>query len=567
MVIIYLAYTNNRFLSTEYINKEERIKMLKRILIAVMLFALLAIVSAGLLYTPPIKEVSTQNASRIAINNTPIKERPITREGITYLPLRAVCTKLGYKVKWENDVTTLKKDKMTITLRDNKATIRKKEYKMKKIIAHNNLLINSGTAYMSIQGMRDILELSIKKEGTAINILYNPLQEDYITFNDGLGDNTLPFKYSDDYFDSTAFEYSPELAQLCTVLSSGAHAMSSMSKGYKKMGFAAEFYNYTTVNRTTSAYSIAAKELDDRKIYIINIRGTSGDEWYTNFDIYKDKNTPSANHYGFSQAEQDVRDTLKQHLEKDGYKGRRIFLITGHSRGGAVANILGAHLTTDKRYAQPQDIYTYTFATPNVSTIADSNMKNIYNFCNASDFITKLPMNGREYDNAEKEWTYSKNGTTVVFDNTDIKQTKLTADMEREFKAVTGKEFITIKKDAVQTAVLSLKMLLPTVMDYYTKPLGIGNIQMSAYEFFISGLAASQTLGAAAEQGMMLIADGLFKGDMSDVAKFIVFNSMGSTKNNADGSIAEKGQGIKYNHSCEAYYAWVKAYNKEYFNR
>jgi len=231
-----------------------------------------------------------------------------------------------------------------------------------------------------------------------------------------------------------------------------------------------------------------------------------------------------------------------------------------------VANILGAHLTADKKYAQPQDIYTYTFATPNVSTIADTNMKNIYNFCNASDFITKLPMNGREYDPDEKEWTYNKNGTTVVFDNTDIKQTGLTADMEEEFRTVTGRNFITIKKDAVQTAVMSLKLLLPTVMDYYTKPLGIGSIQLSAYEFFISGLAASQTLGAAAEQGMMLIADGLFKGDISDIAKFIVFNSVGETVKNKDGSITEKGQGIKYNHSCEAYYAWVKAYNKRYFN-
>jgi len=541
--------------------------MLKRILIVIMLFALLAIVSAGLLYTPPSREISTQEASRIMVNGNEIKEPPVTKDNVTYLPLRAICEKLGYRVWWSEEKTTLTKGKAVITLSDEQATIKKKEYKLKRNIQYRNpICFKNSITYISLQDMRDIFEFNINKESITISISYNTSSENYITFSNGLGKTTLPFKYSDDYFNSTAFEYSPEIAQLSIVLSSGAHAMSSMNKGYKKMGYDAEFYNYASVNRTTSAYSIASKELTDRKIYIVNIRGTSGDEWYTNFDIYKDKNNPTANHYGFSQAEQDVRDTLKQYLKKDDYKGRRIFLITGHSRGGAVANILGAHLTADKKYAQPQDIYTYTFATPNVSTIADTNMKNIYNFCNASDFITKLPMNGREYDPDEKEWTYNKNGTTVVFDNTDIKQTGLTADMEEEFRTVTGRNFITIKKDAVQTAVMSLKLLLPTVMDYYTKPLGIGSIQLSAYEFFISGLAASQTLGAAAEQGMMLIADGLFKGDISDIAKFIVFNSVGETVKNKDGSITEKGQGIKYNHSCEAYYAWVKAYNKRYFN-
>jgi len=540
--------------------------MLKRILIIILLFALLSIVSAGLLYAPPIRETAVTHAQRIEINNSSIKEAPITKGNITYLPLRAVCEKLGYKVSFNDSRIKIKKKKTVITLNETKAVMNKKDYKLSRTAAYvNPTFRQNGSTYISLQDMRDIFEFNINKEDTTINISYNTSSENYITFSDGLGKTTLPFKYSDDYFNGTAFEYSPQLAELCSVFASGAHAMSSMNKAYKKIGFSAEFYNYATVNRLTSAYSIASKELSDRKIYIINIRGTSGDEWYTNFDIYKDENTPSANHYGFSRAEQEVRDNLTELLKNDSYNGRRIFLITGHSRGGAVANILGAHLTADKKYASPQDIYTYTFAAPNVSTEADTGMKNIYNFCNTNDFITKLPMNGREYDPKETEWIYNKNGTTITFDNTDIKQAGLTTQMENEFRSVTGRNFIPIKKDAVQTAVMSLKMLLPTVGDYYTKQLGIGSIQMSAYEFFISGLAASQTIGAAAERGMMLLADGLFKGDVSDIAKFIVFNSVGSTEKNKDKSITEKGQGIKYNHSCEAYYAWVKGYNREFF--
>ncbi len=542
--------------------------MLKKIAIFTMLLLLFTIIIAGLMHTPAIKKASTNLAESITINNIPINEPPLIKAHIIYLPLRAICENTGYNIEWSEKATVLKKDTTEITLLPEKAVINKAEYKLKRSIVYNQPLLNHhNTLYISKQDIRAIFELNIIKERTAINIEYDNSNKFYITFSDGLGDNTLPLIYNDEFFNNSSYEYSPDLAQLCIGLSSGAHAMSSMNQAYKAMGYTASFYNYTTVNRTTSAYSIAEKELTDKKIYIVNIRGTSGDEWYTNFDIYKDKSTASSNHFGFSQAEHDVRSTLKKHLDGDDYTGRRIFLITGHSRGGAIANILGAHLSADKKYAHPRDIYTYTFATPNVSTNADVNMKNIYNFCNACDFITKLPINGREFDPDEKEWLYNKNGVTITFDNTDIKQTDLTSLMEQEFRAITGREFITVKKEAVQTAVLSLKLLLPTVSDYYGKPLGIGSMQMSAYEFFIGGLAASQTLGSAAEKGMLLIADGLFKGDMSDIAKFIVFNSAERSEKSKDGITREKGQGIKYNHSCEAYYSWVKAYNREYFSR
>ncbi len=542
--------------------------MLKKNIIFILLVTLLAIIVYGFIYKPTIKKAASYNVSKITINNTPVKSPPIIKDSILYLPLRDICETLGYTINTTNNSVIINKDKTTITMYKQRAIIEKEEYKLSlNILYKYPTIIENNSTYVSKQDITDIFELNINKENKTINITNIPSTKTNITFNDGLGNNTIPLEYTDEVFSGSAFKYSPAIAQLGITLSAGAHAMSSLNEAYKLMGYTTLFYNYATVNRTTSAYSIATKELSDKKIYIVAIRGTSGDEWYTNFDIYKDKNTPSTEHYGFSQAEQDVYNTLTEHIAKDNYQGRKIFFITGHSRGGAIANLLGAHLSTDRKYALPEDIYTYTFATPNVSKNADINVKNIYNFCNSNDFITRLPINGKEFNPNEKEWTYNKNGTTINFDYTDIKQINLTTHMEEEFCAITGKTFIAINDDAVSSAISCLKKILPEVDDYYKKQLVIGNFRMSAYEFFTGGLAASQAMGSAAEKGMTLIANGLFNGEMSDIAKFIVFNSTGKTKSNNDGSITEKGRGIKYNHSCEAYYCWIKAYNKAYFSR
>ncbi|MCQ2749067.1 MAG: hypothetical protein MJ246_03530 [Clostridia bacterium] len=70
-----------------------------------------------------------------------------------------------------------------------------------------------------------------------------------------------------------------------------------------------------------------------------------------------------------------------------------IFLC-GHSRGGAVSNILGTLLIDEGKYK----VYDYTFGTPNTVEVTGvmtkskiESYKEIFNHVNNDDFVTVLP--------------------------------------------------------------------------------------------------------------------------------------------------------------------------------
>ena len=69
-----------------------------------------------------------------------------------------------------------------------------------------------------------------------------------------------------------------------------------------------------------------------------------------------------------------------------------IFLITGHSMGAAIANLVAAELNEREGQA---DVYAYTFATPTVKSATDGNATirytNIFNILNTNDVVTYVP--------------------------------------------------------------------------------------------------------------------------------------------------------------------------------
>lgn len=559
--------------------------MIKKLTLPFMITLFAAVLALGLFYRGDIhpQEVSHKqvyateavHGFNIIINGDRLTDAPpaFIRKDKLYLPLRAICETCEYTVTWngseESILTSKGKTEIHMSIGSDTAEINKKEYKLPdiKTLSEPLFMVNDIT-YVYSRDMADIFNIKIKTYGerSKIDISYSTQTENYISFNDGMGKTTLPIKYSDSYFQQPAYEYSREISELCAALSSAAYNWEDLSKAYDNMGFSALFFNYDKTDRDSSAYSIASKLLSDgkSKLYITAVRGTSGEEWYTNFDIYKDQNTPSARHYGFDTAEKSVKASLEEYLEQDNFDGKRIFVITGHSRGAAVANLLAADLTKEARYAAAENIYCYTFATPNVSVNYDADMKNIYNFCNDSDFITRIPFGTESAEKGQKEWAYGKNGTVLHLDVSDIGMLKTVMDTENEFRLITGHNFTEIDKSSIDAVTEELTQLLPTVRDYYTKKLSVGNQTLTAYDFFVKGLAASQMSGSSAESGMLIIAGGLLNGDLSSLSRFLAFNSSPSRKENDDGSITESGAGIKHNHSCEVYYAFVKAYNKHF---
>ena len=153
-----------------------------------------------------------------------------------------------------------------------------------------------------------------------------------------------------------------------------------------------------------------------REIIIVSVRGTNAtnEEWSSNFDVgadtseyygimgeshphWKDKN----NHKGFDVATNRVYDRLIEYINDYVDSGaQKSILITGHSRGAAIANILSKMFSDKSDYRT----YGYTFAAPNTTTASSaSNYKNIFNVVNTDDIITYLPL---------AEWGFTKYGVT-----------------------------------------------------------------------------------------------------------------------------------------------------------
>ena len=88
------------------------------------------------------------------------------------------------------------------------------------------------------------------------------------------------------------------------------------------------------------------------------------------------------------------------------------FLITGHSRGASVANLLARDLlrvpVAGESPAQPRDVFAYTFAaSPTTRSDAATNeeYRGIFNIVNPTDVVPKVPL---------ATWGYRCYGTEVL---------------------------------------------------------------------------------------------------------------------------------------------------------
>lgn len=92
-----------------------------------------------------------------------------------------------------------------------------------------------------------------------------------------------------------------------------------------------------------------------------------------------------------------------------------IFLVTGHSLGAAVANLVAEHLNSCKDINHcpgsrtEKDIYAYTFATPktenDITKYDNKKNQNIFNILNNNDIVTFVPTNFSKPNWSDNGWT------------------------------------------------------------------------------------------------------------------------------------------------------------------
>ena len=184
-------------------------------------------------------------------------------------------------------------------------------------------------------------------------------------------------KWDDAWFLSDAAVYQHELAVTAMALSAAAYVRTVQSAGAQDALEAFGFeeikpYNYQLSAQSAgrTAYTFAVKTVQDQngksvRLAAIVVRGTGEyTEWAGNLNV-----GTGSEHEGFAQARDELLENLERYLKETEAAGKTKFLVTGHSRGGAAANLLAARLV-DAGMAEKNDVYAYTFAAPAVSTEA-----------------------------------------------------------------------------------------------------------------------------------------------------------------------------------------------------
>ena len=231
------------------------------------------------------------------------------------------------------------------------------------------------------------------------------------------------FSYSDDMlFSDASSSENYDIAKISASLMSAAYDSDSIINVLKsRMKYdVVSCYDYnrkaTYSDNDFVAFSVAQKKVikngEVYYLYIVPVRGTPGSgEWYSNFRLGKNN---GGNHEGFYKAAEEVSNVLTtEWFSKDrADSDHRKILITGHSRGAAVANIVAGKLSDEAVYAKRNSIFGYTYACPAVSKNANTGYTNIYNYNNNSDVIPALPL---------ETWGYKRYGQTITLD-TSVEQ-------------------------------------------------------------------------------------------------------------------------------------------------
>lgn len=240
-------------------------------------------------------------------------------------------------------------------------------------------------------------------------------------------------RFNEEWFGKKNKEYNHALSRFCAdyVMMGYCYNDKKMKDYLSQMGFDTVDSCMNT-GRDEVNYFIASKDIivngKEETLVFAGFIGSYKNQWYSNFDPYaterdswKDRNAPYADinekgkvHLGFADAREYVYARLKEfiidnNISKDNMK----LLLSGHSRGAATANLLAAKLIDEHNSQEAivclDDIYTYTFATPNTASTENNvfadKYKRIFNIVNPEDFVTKVLLN---------DWGYYRYGKTFV---------------------------------------------------------------------------------------------------------------------------------------------------------
>lgn len=198
--------------------------------------------------------------------------------------------------------------------------------------------------------------------------------------------------------------YIQPIAQMCADVYNDRHAF----------GLAGT-YELKVINRKiTDTYAVAYIGSD--KIYLV-VRGSANwKDWVRNMQIKKKRFCGIRAHRGFVVGTQSILPQVSKLLSE--YPNHKIFL-SGHSRGGAIACLLGVYISTQKN----RSVTVVTFGQPKVARkgVIESAIKGpIIRVQNSSDIVCRTPRN-LFYGHCGQNWYLTTNDELLINPSSFIK--------------------------------------------------------------------------------------------------------------------------------------------------
>ena len=402
------------------------------------------------------------------------------------------------------------------------------------------------------------------------------------------------FQWNDNWFSVNSSNYNHSMARAAMALSASAYRATSspyeqnIKNALQTIGFERiESFNYSDYYVKSASYqsknsddpifhkagfTLATKKLtlNGNDVYLIAVvvRGTCEGEWYSNFNMaYQGDKYDESVHAGFRMSADEIEPTINAYIngvlsDININKSNTKFFITGHSRGGAVANLVAGELSIQEKYATKDNIFAYTFATPNHTKGHLPDLNNIFNIVNDEDFVPYMPLR-------TLNWDYRKYGITKAFPTYGSRAyTNLIEKMKEHFKQITGNDFepfknllglgIPVGPQPTLDMRNEVSRLALTIDKYYNEfhvvhpslSGGYSPVSTTLYDFFlhVADVAATGSLGNS-----IFVVSGIF-GEYTNIASYFVVNTkLNSFIDNA--------------HATETYISWLDAISeKELFD-
>lgn len=269
--------------------------------------------------------------------------------------------------------------------------------------------------------------------------------------NAGRKTTELEVEWNEKWFgEKPSNQYNHNIARISALLSSNSYSKvdeaikdGTLDKNelhalYKKLGVAEEdiFYKYDmdysdqVFGIDQAAFSLAVKKIDSaigkKNLVFVSIRGTvmNRNEWISNLNISDLSQESKTFHEGFLKCATQINSELEHFLLKRKIDPKdTFFLLSGHSRGAAIVNLLAAKIAEEDLY-DTKKIYAYPIGCPNVVNLNKINVdvkaekySFIWNIGNKEDLVPSVPPN-------RNTWKFSKYGNNKTIPcrwNTDEK--------------------------------------------------------------------------------------------------------------------------------------------------